>query len=112
MASERPVMERELAHDRRSSPTISGMELRSDTMKSVPQAPTTTETAISAAVRIPSGAKTSNSITAACATFVHSMRLLAVNRARRPPAASPARNPDPSRTAMNRPIASALPVVS
>lgn len=105
-------MEREFAQECRSSPTISGMELRSATMKSVPQPPTTTETAVNAAVRIPSGAKTSGSITAACATFVHSITLFAQNRARRPPAISPATKPDARRTAMNRPRASALPVVS
>lgn len=105
-------MESEFAQVRRSGATISGTELRNATMNSVPQAPTTTQTAISAPVRSSSGARTSDSITAACAAFVHSMTLFAVKRASSAPAVSPAANPDASRTAMNSPMASALPVVA
>lgn len=109
MASERPVIESEFAQARRSSPTISGIELRNATMKSVPHAPITTETAISAPVSRPSGARMSRSITAPCPIFAHSITLFALNRARRLPTTSPATNPEASRTAMNNPMASARP---
>lgn len=112
MASERPVIEREFAQALRSSPTISGIELRNATMNSVPHAPITTETAISAPVSMPSGARMSTSITAPCPTFAHSMMLFALKRASRPPTTRPATNPEASRTAMNSPMASARPVVS
>lgn len=112
MASERPVIESELAHPLRSSPTISGIELRNATMNSVPHAPITTETAVNAPVTRDSGVRMSTSITAPWATFAHSMMLFALKRASSPPATRPATNPEASRTAMNSPMANARPVVS